>query len=154
MIGIDSLLSFIKKFLNISNMSRFTEFTSVQIPNKSSQFFRTMDVLRYEKWYEWSGNFILVPAWFETNFASIPFFLQIFFSPTDYRWIIPSILHDYLFSKAKTLNDFSEANIHFSDACVACGTPTWIANVFYIGVTIWWIFYWIKKLIKGKNMVD
>lgn len=128
-------------------MSQFTSFISVRIPTKEVNKFVLLDDLVYERWYEWSGNYIVVKDWFETDFASIPIIFRIFFSPTDYRWILASILHDALFYKSKTLRDYQNANDVFYEAMQVTWTPKKIAIIFYIAVSIWWVYYWVKNAL-------
>lgn len=125
-------------------MSRFTEFSSVSIPNKRNPLFNTTEDLCYEVGMEWSNNWIIVPTWFSTNFASLPWFMKVFFDPWDYRWILAAILHDFLFYKAVTLADYKYANQIFLEAMIVCGTPRYLACIFYLWVEIWKFQYYIK----------
>lgn len=132
-------------------MSQFTSFSSFRVPTKEVNKFVLLDNLIYERWYEWSGNYITVPDWFRTDFASIPSIFHIFFSPTDYRWILASCLHDYLWSKAKTLQDYQEWNDIFYEAMQVTGTQKPIAILFYLAVSISKYGYFLKqKLQKHK----
>ena len=130
-------------------MSKFSSFSSVRIPTKEVHNFVLLDDLVYERWYEWSGDYIIVPDWFQTDFASIPSVFHIFFSPVDYRWILASILHDYLFSKAKTLRDYQDANDIFYEAMQVTGTPKRIAIIFYLAVSISKYGYFLKQRLQN-----
>lgn len=129
-------------------MSLFTEFTSVEIPSKHCKNFRLTAPLVYERYYEGSGEFVIVPAWFETDFATLPLILQIFWKPYDHRWWKPAIVHDHEWNEAETLAEYQEANDNFYDGMLACGTPYWIAFMFYSGVNISKYGYWAMKKLK------
>ena len=43
-----------------------------------------------------NGNYIVVPAGYKTNFASIPAFARMFLSPIDPDLVIASIVHDWV----------------------------------------------------------
>lgn len=50
-------------------------------------------------WYidfETKNSRIIIPAWFVTNFWSIPRILRVFFNPIKFLWYI---LHDWLYTK-------------------------------------------------------
>ncbi len=126
-------------------MSQFTSFSSVRIPTKESNLFTLLDDLTYEVGYEWSGEFITVHDWFQTNFASTPLIVKAFWNAWDYRWILWSVLHDYLFSKSKTLYDFQRANDIFYEAIQVTWTPRWIAIIFYLWVSVWKYYHYMKK---------
>lgn len=134
-------------------MSRFTEFSSVSIPNKKNPLFTLTEDLSYEVWIEWSNNWIVVPKWFSTNFASLPWFMKVFFDPWDYRWILAAILHDYLFSISYNLSDYKYANHIFLEAMVVCWTPRYLACIFYLWVEIGKFIYYIKgKRFSKKDL--
>lgn len=136
-------------------MSQFTSFISVRIPTKEVNKFVLLDDLVYERWYEWSGNYIVVKDWFETDFASLPFIARAFFMQWDYRWILWSIIHDALWSNAKTLRDYQDANDIFYEAIQVTGTPKWLAVIFYVSVSISKYAYFLKrKLQKKKDFVQ
>lgn len=130
------------------NMSRFTDFKAVEIPNKKCSSFKTIDELVYYRQYEWSDMVITVPRWFETDFASLPWFLHAFFSPTDSRWILAGILHDYLWSNSITVKDYQDGNDIFFEAMVVCWTPKFIAIPFYLAVSVSKYFYFLKKTFE------
>ena len=90
-------------------MSHFTKFISVQLPAIWDPYYTFTEALAYERYYEWSGKFIIIPAWTRTNFASLPWLLTAFWKKDDPRWIKSSIIHDYLWSKATTIKELQEA---------------------------------------------
>lgn len=125
-------------------MSQFTEFTSVRIPHKGCDQFELLDDLIYERWWEGSGDKVIVPNGFLTDFASFPRILRSFFNPYDPRWILPAIIHDYLWSEAKTLKEYQTANDIFHEAMEVCKTPRYLCNSFYLIVSVTKYFYFIS----------
>ncbi len=117
-------------------MSHFTKFISVQLPAIWDPYYTLTEALAYERYYEWSGKFIIIPAWTRTNFASLPWLLTAFWKKDDPRWIKSSIIHDYLWSKATTIKELQEANEIFYEAMLVEWTPNWIAVHFFLAVTI------------------
>jgi hypothetical protein len=108
-------------------MSQFTEFTSVEIPNKDCSLFRITEDLVYERWSKGSGDTVTVPKWFETDFAK------------------PAIVHDYQWSKASTLMEYQEANNDFYDGMIACGMPKILSDIAYKVVNVSKYFYFFSK---------
>lgn len=130
-------------------MSQFTDFKSVLIPTWNSTLFEIWEDLVYERYYEWSWIYIVVPKWFKTDFASIPIILQILVKPYDPRWILWSIIHDYLFSKARTLKEFQDANDVFYEAIQVTGTPKYLAVMAYLWVSVSkYVYYFFAKINK------
>jgi len=123
-------------------MSRFTKFTSVTLPTLEDPLYRLTEDLVYERGYEGSWDFIIAPKGTETDFASLPFFVP--FRRDDARWINPSIIHDALFGKAKTITDLQDANDIFYEAMLVCKTPKWIAICFYLAVSLYKYYYFLK----------
>lgn len=126
-------------------MSQFTSFISVRIPHKGCDRFQLLDDLIYERWWEWSGDKVIVPRGFLTDFASFPRILRSFFNPYDPRWILPAILHDYLWSIATTLKEYQTANDIFHEAMEVCKTPPFLQNVMYLTVSATKYFYYLLK---------
>lgn len=130
-------------------MSRFTEFTSVAIPTNSSHLFILTADLVYERYFEGSGIFIIVPKGTATDFASIPWILQIVAKPHDYRWILWAIIHDCLWSQAITIKDYQEANDIFFESIQVTGTPYSLAACAYLSVSASkYPYLFVKKLKK------
>jgi len=129
-------------------MSQFTEFKHIRIPTDKSGLFELGEDLVYERGYKGSELYIVAPEGFKTDFASLPLILQLFWKPHDPRWIKSAIIHDELWSRAKTLYEFQEANDVFYEAMQVEGTPKWIAILFYLAVSISKYAYWIKKKIR------
>lgn len=126
-------------------MSQFTNFKHIKIPTDNSGLFELWEDLIYERYYEGSWLYIVAPSGFKTNFASLPIIVQLFWKPYDPRWIKSSILHDELWSRAKTLREFQDANDVFYEAMQVEGTPRWIATLFYLAVSLSKYAYWIAK---------
>ena len=80
------------------------------------------------------GGFItvVVPAGFETDFASVPrFFTRLF--PTTGEWSKPAILHDWLYVSAQGCSRFM-ADALFREAMIQEGVPFWRAWLMWLAV--------------------
>lgn len=133
-------------------MSRFTEFTSVRIPNKNCKYFELTDDLVYERWFEWSGIFTITPKGTKTDFASIPWILQFTYKPWDSRWNLWAIQHDWRWENATTLCEMQDANDEFYEAMQVTWTPKWLAIIAYVSVSISKYFYYFLKY--GKPLIN
>lgn len=129
----------------LKQMSQFTEFTSVQLPTINNPLYILSEDLIYERYSKWSWLYIVVPIGTETNFASLPWICTLFWCKDDPRWIKASILHDYLWSKTKTIQDYQLANDIFYEAMIVEWTPRWIATIFYLAVSFSKYLYFILK---------
>ena len=128
-------------------MSKFTSFISVIIPNKDCADFTLTEDLAYELSWEWSDKFIIVPSGFRTNFGSFPILLQIFFKPWDRRWILGTIVHDYLWTGRKTLKEYQYGSYILFESIQVTGTPKYLAKIIFLTVSITKYWYWMKERI-------
>lgn len=126
-------------------MSQFTKFSSVKLPTLFNPLYTLTEDLVYERYDEWSGIYIIVPKWTTTDFASLPWICTMFWNKDDPRWINAAILHDYLWSVAKTLEDYQRANDIFYEAMLVGNTPKSIAIPFYLVVSLSKYLYFILK---------
>ena len=140
-----SWVALVSSVRRINNMSKFTSFVSVHIPNKYSEDFTLTEDLAYELFWEWSDKFMVVPWWFQTNFGSFPILLQIFFKPWDRRWILGTIIHDYLWTGRKTLKEYQYGSDVFFEAIQVTGTPKYLAHIMYLMVSLTKYGYWVKN---------
>lgn len=129
-------------------MSNFTEFSSIRLTE--SNLFELWEDLVYEHRYKGSGIYIVAPKGFKTDLVSIPWVLQVFVKPQDHRWVKSGILHDYLWSQAKTLLEYQTANDVFYEAMIIEGTPKYLAIFAYLSVSISKYIYWVI----WKNKLD
>lgn len=125
-------------------MSNFTKFSSVELPTIENPLYTLTDDLVYERYEKWSWILIIAPKGSTTNFASIPWLCTILWNRDDPRWIKSSILHDYLWSKSKTLKEFQEWTEIYYEAMLVEGTPKYIANCFYTALYISKYFYYFR----------
>ena len=126
-------------------MSRFTNYQHLIPPHDNESLFTLAEPLEYERFFEWSGQFIVVPKWTKTNFASLPWILTLFIKPYDRRIALAAIVHDYLFTWKNTLKQYQEANDIFYEAMLVCWAPRYIAIPFYLAVTFSKYFYKLKQ---------
>lgn len=78
-----------------------------------------------------NGLEFAVPDTFITDLASIPQFLWPIYAPHHSNYLIPSVIHDYLYSKQSPMTR-READDIFYNAMVQYETPKYRAYVFYI----------------------
>ena len=135
-------------------MSAFTNFSSVQLPTRESKSYTLLEDLVYERQYKWSELYIVAPKGSKTDFASLPWIVTIFWKKDDPRWIKSSILHDFLWSKAKTIKDYQDANDIFYESMQVEGSPRWIAICFYLAVSLSkYPYFFYKNFISSKIWV-
>lgn len=128
-------------------MSQFTQFTSVQLPTLQNPQYTLTEDLVYERYSKGSGLRIIAPAWTETDFASLPWVCTAFWKKDDPRWINAAILHDYLWSQAKTIEEFQLANDVFYEAMLVGWTPREIATLFYLAVSWTKYIYYLRQKV-------
>lgn len=129
-------------------MSNFTEFSSIYLTK--SNLFKLWEDLIYEHGYKGSGLYIVAPKGFKTDFASIPWVLQIFVKPHDPRWVKSSILHDYLWNQARTIYEYQTANDVFYEAMLVEWTPKYLAIMAYLSVSLSKYAYWLFAKLKKR----
>jgi len=127
------------------------------IDNKYSKV--TKRIKFYSKRYKIT---IVVPVGFITDGASIPKILSFIGSSFNGRYVLPAIIHDYLYSKTSSFikkNNISrlKADIIFLDMMLEYGVKKWKAYLFFISVRIFgWIRFKRKKGIRNahfKNVI-
>ena len=91
-----------------------------------------------------SGNFITIPAGFDTDFASIPWWLQ-WYIPRFGKHNLAALLHDYLYRNAKNKADKQSADNEFLIAMLATGVEPKRARNMYRAVK-----YFAKLPDKNK----
>jgi hypothetical protein len=93
------------------------------------------------KWYVFTirGNTIMIPAGYQTDFASVPRWLWAFIPPVG-RYNAPALVHDYLYDNR--IGTRKEADKIFLDMMLQYGVHRWGALCMYWGVRIggrrWW----------------
>ena len=122
-------------------MSNFTKFSSILLTK--SNLFELWEDLVYEHGYKGSGLYIVAPKGFKTDFASLPRIFKLFLDSHDPRWVKSAILHDYLWSQAKTLYEYQTANDVFYEAMLVEWTPKYLAIIAYLSVSISKYVYWV-----------
>jgi hypothetical protein len=92
--------------------------------------------------YDWYmiKNKIVVPVWFQTDFASSPRLFWLISPPTKY---ISTIMHDYAY--ARKLYNRDVCDEIFLNALLVEWCNKFIANLYYIWVRLWW-WWWYYKL--------
>lgn len=77
------------------------------------------------------GREIVVPAGFETDFASIPRFFHRLI-PKNGLYDKAAVIHDYLYSTGVVAKQ--DADLVFFEAMLVLGVPSWKRNVMYLAV--------------------
>lgn len=133
-------------------MARITEtFRVEECPGRSRagrQCVRLLEALEYRVGAGDSDEVIVVPAGFETDFASIPFGLRNLFPPLG-PWARPAIVHDFLYGTRGTglfegvrrisrATDYAraEADGIFREAMAVVGVPVWRRGLMYRAVRL------------------
>lgn len=100
------------------------------IPMKSGEFY-VCDNLEYKV----GDKDILIPMLFKTDLASIPRLFWAFYSPFDFQYISPAILHDYLYSCP---NDLSRKDVDdiFYYSLIHSGSDKFTASLFWLTVRV------------------
>ncbi len=96
----------------------------------------------YEVGFLGSGDKIVVPKGFQTDFASIPrFFWRIM--PPDGEYTKSAIIHDYLYNTRERPREIADKI--FLEAMGVLGVPGWKKNIIFRAVRIFGGFAWKKK---------
>lgn len=133
-------------------MARITgAFRVEESPGKARagrQCVKLIEALEYRVGEEGGDEVVVVPAGFETDFASIPFGLRNLFPPLG-LWARPAIVHDFLYNTRGTglfegvrrisrATDYSraEADGIFREAMEVVGVPVWRRGLMYRAVRL------------------
>lgn len=97
----------------------------------------------------------MIPKWFISDGASLPFFMKMFMSKFNPKWLFAAIVHDYLY-KTQFIPYRVMCDLIFKYIL----EDTWwifISEIFYRWVRIWWWDWWqrnksdLKKFPKVKH---
>jgi hypothetical protein len=109
------------------------------------QIVRLLEPLEYRVADADSAERIVVPAGFETDFASIPFGLRNLFPPLG-PWARPAIIHDWLYANGGRLPERrysrAEADAIFAEAMKVVGVPAWRRRLMHLAVRIGGVGGW------------
>lgn len=103
-----------------------------------------------EYWSELSNCLIVVPPWFETDFASVPR-MPLFYEAYGNRAHMESVIHDYLYRiDSVPVVPYSMANRIFLEAMKARGKNWFVRAGMYLGVVLggWTAYH--KKSVNDK----
>lgn len=87
----------------------------------------------YDLNYKWSWKRIEVPQDFMTDWASIPWYFHIFFTPMDIDTIIFAIIHDYLTRTTNHNYTRQQADEIWNEIMLV----TWVNNIKRIMYFLW-----------------
>lgn len=100
---------------------------------------------------------IIIPAWFRTDWASVPSICWWFGTPMWTDTLASAIFHDYVYRTHLYPRDIADQ--FFNELMIACWVWFFKRNLFYLWVRIWgWLTYYFtweyvknKKLYKNKK---
>jgi hypothetical protein len=135
-----------------SLVARITDNFTVRGNGQENRFGRTcvtlVEPIEYHVGSDDSLEVIIVPAGFETDFASIPWGLWNLFPPLG-PWARPAIVHDFLYATSGTglfdgsrwitrETDYSRSDADgvFREALAVVGVPGWRRTVMYRAVRL------------------
>lgn len=127
-------------------MSKFTGTLKIEelVPGKR---WRLLEPIQYESGAKGSAQWVIVPADFETDGATIPPFLRVFLAVWG-TYGRAACLHDYGYNRL--LNNMPHPNLPTRAACdrefriamLACGTRPWLAWMMWAAVRCCgWIYF-------------
>ena len=102
-----------------------------------------LEDFEYHLQFKWSGNTIIIPAWFIFNWASIPRIFWVFFTPMDTDTIIASAVHDFLYEK-KLFTRKKSDEIYY-EVMTVCNTPSLKKVLQFLWLRLWWGYVWNYK---------
>jgi hypothetical protein len=111
------------------------------VPIYEDNFYLCDDVI-----YDVDGFQLVIPSTFITDLASIPRLFWSVYSPFDYQYISPAILHDYLYVCHKGLDRATIDDI-FYYSLLSAGSSKISAYLFWIGVRL----FGEHEFIEGEN---
>lgn len=88
-----------------------------------------------------TGEEIIIPKGYVTDFASVPRIFWVIFPPHFYSYRKPSIIHDYLYTENKIILSRKESDKEFSELLKQNGAWCVTIFLFYSYVRL---FGWIK----------
>jgi len=128
-------------------MSSFTEPLIVELIGKNE--WRVYKNFTYIREPYPDGEKIVIPAGFETDFASVPRIFWPFISPVD-KHGKAAVLHDYLYRKEIYARHICDKI--FLEAMKSIGVSKWKRSLIYWNVRIFGFFVWVKrKLLTGTD---
>ncbi len=101
----------------------------------------------YDLGYRGGSDKIKVPKGFRTNFASVPKFAQIIYSPYHPSYGKAAVLHDYLWSIQKYSKKYCDAV--FYDAMISLKCPAKRREMFYQAVNLFGNAAWKNSQIEA-----
>lgn len=105
----------------------------------------------FYKWSKWCNECIIIPAWFEFDWASIPRLFWVIWHPMWIDTLIAALIHDYIYSNHSMTR--KEADELFNEVMIICEVKTIKRILYYIGVRVWWWLAWNnnKKALQNTK---
>lgn len=106
--------------------------TQKKAPVSGLPIYRITNPIRFYSGAKGSPISVLVPAGFETDFASIPWPLRNWCKPTDSRWAKAAVVHDFLCTRKVY--------------CRSLADTLFLEGMLILGAGVWaFPFYWSVK---------
>lgn len=121
-------------------MSAFTSNIYISPQPKSNKRITTKELI-YDVWFEWSSEKVIVPAWFEFDWATVPMIFGQLIQRVEPRTINAACIHDYIYIHLKHRYTRSQADNIFLEALIACKVNKFKALMMYLWVRLWWRLY-------------
>ena len=127
-------------------MSNFTETAHIKWLPKKWKWVTTEELRFYTNVFD-KRKTIIVPVWFEFDWASVPRFLWWLYPPAEPQTINAACIHDYLF-KTKQFSLW-KSDLIFLEALQVSGNRFLKRYVMFYGLKLWsWITWYIKPIIE------
>lgn len=127
-------------------MSSFTEPLIVELVGNNE--WRVYKEFTYIREPYPDGPKIIVPAGFNTDFASVPRIFWIFISPVD-RHGKAAVLHDYMYRTEMFPRHICD--YIFKEAMTSINVAGWKKFLIYWNVRIFGFFVWLKRKLTTKT---
>lgn len=106
-------------------------------PNSETWKWTLLESFVYYKWIKWSNDYIVIPAWFEFDWASVPRAFWCFGHPMEIDTLIWACVHDRLYHLIR-LNQKNytreQADNKFNEVMLVCEVRTVKRVVFFLAV--------------------
>jgi hypothetical protein len=125
-------------------------FKSIKLTPLLNGKWKLLKWVSYHIWYKESNNIVIVPAWFETDWASIPRILwTIIWNPFDTKFITRALIHDYIYVTCKRTR--KEADDVFLEILKNTWNSLIKSYIMYTRVRLFWKWEFNNKRNKWST---
>lgn len=115
-----------------------SSFTKLVVEVHDGDIFTVAQDFSYYRTHD-KNRIFTVPAGFQTNFASVPRILQLFFRKKDV-YSAASVLHDYLYASKEVSK--KEADEILEEGMIVAGSSKTTAKIFHLAVKFFGYSSW------------